>query len=144
MTDAPDDPHLWLEDVTGDDALAWVRERNAEAQHVLESAEFRGLEKRLRGVLDSDAKIPYVNKIGAHAYDGPGLAVQWVEVEGPIHDAWPPASHRRIFGDLPQAPVARDRLEVVSKNPMEDASRILRGFAKLRFREGKLFAEERG
>lgn len=24
-----DDPYLWLEDVTGDDALAWVREHNA-------------------------------------------------------------------------------------------------------------------
>ena len=31
---------------------------------------------------------------------GPGLAVQWVEIEGPLNDAWPPESHRRIFGDL--------------------------------------------
>ena len=26
-----DDPYLWLEDVTGDEALGWVRERNAES-----------------------------------------------------------------------------------------------------------------
>ena len=47
-----------------------------------------------------------VHKIGADEYDGPGLAVQWVEVEGPLNDTWPPASHRRIFGDLPQRAVA--------------------------------------
>ena len=62
-----------------------------------------------------------VNKIGADKYDGPGLAVQWVEVEGPLHDAWPPESHRRIFGDLPQEPAPiynyRKRVEVVSDEP---------------------------
>ena len=34
-TPSPDDPHLWLEDVTGESALAWVRERNAETRRVL-------------------------------------------------------------------------------------------------------------
>ena len=47
---------------------------------------------------------PVVEKVGAENYKGPGLAVQWVEIEGPLHDTWPPPSHRRIFGDLPQAP----------------------------------------
>jgi cytochrome c553 len=77
-----------------------------------------------------------VHKIGADAYTGPGLAVQWVEVEGPLHDTWPPASHRRLFGDLPQAPEARNRhrLEVVSKAPEADAARILRAFARRAFR----------
>src|SRR5688572_14562457 len=37
-----------------------------------------------------------VNKIGADQYDGPGLAVEWIEVEGPLHESWPPESHRRI------------------------------------------------
>src|SRR5581483_591134 len=89
--------------------------------------------------------IPYgltnaqtVNKIGADVYTGPGLAVEWVEVEGPLHDVWPPASHRRIFGDLPQAeaPVfnKRDRVEVVSKDPEADAERILKNFARRAFR----------
>ena len=79
-----------------------------------------------------------VDKIGADKYKGPGLAVQWVEVEGPLHDTWPPESHRRIFGDLPQAsaPTANDRnrLEVVSKEPEADAERILRAFARRAFR----------
>lgn len=31
----------------------------------------------------------------------PGVAVQWVEIEGPVHDRWPPASQVALFGDLP-------------------------------------------
>ncbi len=31
----------------------------------------------------------------------PGVAVEWVEIEGPLYDQWPPASHRALFGDLP-------------------------------------------
>jgi hypothetical protein len=75
-----------------------------------------------------------VNKIGAADYTGPGLAVQWVEVEGPICDQWPPVSHRRIFGDLPQKAGKDRRLEVVSEHPAEDAERILRSFARRAFR----------
>ena len=32
-----DDPYLWLEDVQGDKALAWVRERNAASRQALEA-----------------------------------------------------------------------------------------------------------
>lgn len=31
----------------------------------------------------------------------PGVAVEWIEIEGPIYDQWPPASHTALFGDLP-------------------------------------------
>jgi mono/diheme cytochrome c family protein len=77
-----------------------------------------------------------VNKIGADKYKGPGLAVHWVEVEGPLHEAWPPASHHRLLGELPQVVVdrGRDRREVVSKKPDQDARRILLGFARRAFR----------
>jgi hypothetical protein len=87
--------------------------------------------------------IPYglasaqaVHKVGAEAWDGPGVLVQAVEVEGPLHDAWPPASHRRLFGELPQAPTAtnRSRVEVVSKAPEGDAERVIRDFARRAFR----------
>ncbi len=79
-----------------------------------------------------------VNQVGADHYEGPGLAVQWVEVEGPLHDAWPPDSHRRIFGELEQksSPIHnfRDRVEVVSQQPLVDAERILRSFTRRAFR----------
>jgi hypothetical protein len=80
------------------------------------------------------ASAQAVHKVGADEYEGSGLAIQWVEVEGPLHESWPPASHRRIFVDLPQAPVAskndRKRMEVVSDDPQADAARILRRFAR--------------
>jgi Paraquat-inducible protein B len=66
------------------------------------------------------------------------MALQWVEVEGPLFDSWPPSSHRHLFGDLPQAPAPTPeygkRVEVVSKQPMVDAERILRSFARRAFR----------
>ncbi len=77
-----------------------------------------------------------VEKIGADKYEGPGMVVQWVEVEGPIMDSWPPKSHQQIFGDLPQQrdPSDRNRREVVSQQPLVDAERILRNFARRAFR----------
>jgi hypothetical protein len=84
------------------------------------------------------ASAQAVDKVGADTYGGPGLAIDWVEVEGPLHDTWPPESHRRIFGYLPQAPAPvynhRDRVEVVSSDPPADAERILRQFARRAFR----------
>src|SRR5262245_18958460 len=60
-----DDPYLWLEDVEGERALDWVRARNADAAKALESGGFGALERRLRDILDSYARIPYVLKLGA-------------------------------------------------------------------------------
>ncbi len=84
------------------------------------------------------ANAQTVTKTGAEKYEGSGLAVQWVEVEGPLFDAWPPESHRRIFGEMPQkpAPVFNNgrRVEVVSNDPMADAERILKDFARRAFR----------
>lgn len=37
-------------------------------------------------------------------FEGPGIAVDWIDVEGPIIDEWPPQSHKRLFGDLPIQP----------------------------------------
>ncbi len=36
----------------------------------------------------------------ANTYQGPGLAMEWVEVEGPLYETWPPPGHQRLFGDL--------------------------------------------
>ena len=37
----------------------------------------------------------------AMAFTGPGIACDWLEIEGPLHEVWPPKSHRVLFGDLP-------------------------------------------
>jgi hypothetical protein len=85
----------------------------------------------------------------------PGVVFRWMEVEGPIYDQWPPAGHKLLFGDLPisnrkvtladtetagtnrvrrhrfQAPPG---VEVVSKQPMLDAERLLREFMRRAYR----------
>jgi hypothetical protein len=37
----------------------------------------------------------------AMGFKGPGIACDYLDVEGPLHDVWPPRSHQVLFGDLP-------------------------------------------
>ncbi|MCM3884369.1 prolyl oligopeptidase family serine peptidase [Frankia sp. R82] len=65
-----DDPYQWLEDVLGDEALTWVRERNAETSAELaESDTFTALRAEIREVLDADDRIPYPVRRGEHLYN---------------------------------------------------------------------------
>ncbi len=65
-----DDPHLWLEDVEGEKALDWVRQRNAKTQTTLEAEPgFEALRTDLLKILDSDSRIPYVGKQGEYFYN---------------------------------------------------------------------------
>jgi hypothetical protein len=90
-------------------------------------------------------------------FTGPGLVVEWVEIEGPL-DVWPPKGYQRLFGDVPLKPksVARaeaagqapppasakprdnwwiyDPLVVASTKPREDAERLMRSFLPQAFR----------
>jgi len=64
------DPFLWLEDVSGERALRWVRDRNAASVGALaESDRFRALESRILGILDSKERIPFVSRIGDSFYN---------------------------------------------------------------------------
>jgi prolyl oligopeptidase len=66
----PEDRHRWLEEVTGEKALAWAKARNEEAVRALASTpEFAALEARLLAILDSEARIPYVQKLGPWYYN---------------------------------------------------------------------------
>jgi hypothetical protein len=96
-------------------------------------------------------------------FEGPGIAVDWFEIEGPLHEVWPPKSHQALFGDLPLAefkpeehpttrPPARQPLKQVlvhvlnrpdpepgiwtvkSERPLEDADRLLAAFLPKAFR----------
>jgi hypothetical protein len=85
----------------------------------------------------------------------PGVVFRWLEVEGPIYDQWPPAGHKLLFGDLPivnhvlakvdEDPGRTNRfgqrrfrpppgVEVISKNPVADAGRLLREFVRHAYR----------
>ncbi len=64
------DPYLWLEDVTGSKALDWVRARNAESAKELEGTPaYQALEDGILKILDSEAKIPYVEQHGDWFYN---------------------------------------------------------------------------
>jgi hypothetical protein len=111
----------------------------ADQPTVIEFTESLEPENRIRIIAEGlPATPPQVEKIGADQYTGPGLVVQWVDVEGPLLESWPPPSHRALFGDLPQervpGPGEEARYEVVSSAPMSDAGRILRDFARRAFR----------
>ncbi len=67
---AKDDPNLWLEDVTGKKALAWVEQQNSVTQKELEALpDFAPTRDTLLKLFNSSARIPYVEKIGTHFYN---------------------------------------------------------------------------
>ncbi|MDO3400542.1 prolyl oligopeptidase family serine peptidase [Mycolicibacterium neoaurum] len=67
--DSPADPYLWLEDVTGDAALDWVRSHNAPTLAQLGGDEFEAMRAEALEVLDTDARIPYVRRRGEYLYN---------------------------------------------------------------------------
>jgi len=67
---APVDPFLWLEEVQGERALAWVHARNAESRAVLERhPRFAAMRSGFQAILDSADKIPQVSRRGAWFYN---------------------------------------------------------------------------
>ena len=101
--------------------------------------------------------MPNIVKGPLSEYAGPGLAVEWVEVEGPV-EAWPGAGYESLFGGVPLKPtsVAKliaagqpeppqpakrnpdsyiyDPLTPAPAKPREDADRLIREFLPLAFR----------
>ncbi|MBN1410015.1 MAG: S9 family peptidase [Spirochaetales bacterium] len=76
--DSEEDPYLWLEDIYGDKALAWVRERNAECEKFLGNGEpFNRLEADILRTLDSDEKIPFITRRGPYYYNF------WMDAKNP-------------------------------------------------------------
>jgi prolyl oligopeptidase len=63
------DAHLWLEDITGDDALGWVREHNEPTLDDLAGERFEQMRAEALEVLDTDARIPYVRRRGEYLYN---------------------------------------------------------------------------
>jgi len=99
----------------------------------------------------------------AMGFTGPAIACDYLDVEGPLHDAWPPRSHRVLFGDMPlrefkqtehpnvrppkrkllrqEIGAGKNRPEptfglwtVLSEQPLVDADRLLAGFLPRAFR----------
>jgi prolyl oligopeptidase len=61
--------NIWLEEIYGEEPLAWVREQNARTEDLLEDADYAALESRILEVLDSTDKIAMVGKHGDWYYN---------------------------------------------------------------------------
>jgi len=95
------------------------------------------------GLIDRDNEI---RKNGVRDYKGPGLAVQQVEVEGPITKEFPTRGHKLIFDGLqrtevlPRNPNDRrkpwyvPKFEIDTQNPERDAEQVLVRIASRAFR----------
>jgi hypothetical protein len=105
----------------------------------------------------------YSRKGRAMAFTGPGIACDWLDIEGPLNEAWPPVAHCTLFGDLPvvefepaehpgvRAPLrksvrqlgaAKNRPDpvkglwtVLSNQPVSDADQLLASFLPKAFRQ---------
>lgn len=66
----------------------------------------------------------------------PGVAYQWMEVEGPIYDQWPTPAQKLMFADLPTRQSAQDGepVQVISASPQADAERLLQNFVSKAYR----------
>ena len=93
-------------------------------------------------------------KPDANATEGPSglaLGIKYVEVEGPLVEAWPPLGHQRLFGELEMVPFRKlppnvitpaamqrlrktDQLTPVSSQPAADANRLLGAFLSRAYR----------
>ncbi|MGC4190705.1 MAG: prolyl oligopeptidase family serine peptidase [Thermomicrobiales bacterium] len=65
----PHDEFLWLEEIYGEQPLAWVAEQNAKTAEMLGSDDFDRMQARILEVLDSTDRIPMVGKYGDWYYN---------------------------------------------------------------------------
>ncbi|MGZ1489389.1 prolyl oligopeptidase family serine peptidase [Brevibacterium sediminis] len=65
----PDDENLWLEDIYGEEQIAWVKDQNAKTLERFHDGLFDDISGDLRTALDSDDRIPMVTKRGDHFYN---------------------------------------------------------------------------
>ncbi len=95
------------------------------------------------GISDKDNQI---RQDGVDNYKGPGLAINHVELEGPLLEEFPSRGHQMIFAGLnrkeiePSNPSAKQKswyvpkFEIVSEAPLRDATTVLTRVATNAFR----------
>ncbi len=65
----PHDEFLWLEEIEGGDALAWVEDQNRATLAEFFDDDAQATSDAIRGALDSEDRIPGVSKLGDHYYN---------------------------------------------------------------------------
>ena len=72
-----DDPYLWLEDITSEQALDWVRQNSETTLAELSGARFERMRAEALEVADSSDRIPGVKRRGEYLYNF------WTDAEHP-------------------------------------------------------------
>src|SRR3954470_17334283 len=67
--DGHDDPWLWLEEIEGGRAKAWVAAQNARTDALVRDDDYAADFDAALAILDSDDRIPFVGKSGNHLYN---------------------------------------------------------------------------
>lgn len=67
--DGADDPYLWLEEIEGERAVAWVEAENKRSAAFLHDDDFAADREAALTILDADDKIPFPAKVGDHLYN---------------------------------------------------------------------------
>lgn len=103
-------------------------------EHVLIQADNVGRDEKNRGVYN----------VPVEEFTGPGIALQWVEIEGPLQASWPPPSVPKLFGETPlikleqkQQKFRNNKKEVYDLVPADaklSARSLLEDFAARAFR----------
>ena len=92
--------------------------------------------------LPADGKAVYEKT--PQTFTGPGVVVQWIEVEGPILESWPPPSVAKIFGNTPLKEIPKNKqldvngtrraYELAPADAKADVKRLIEKFATRAFR----------
>ncbi len=136
---------VYSDNYRGKELLGWF-EMPAEQPRVVEFTARLNANEALRiepsgtGV---DDKGQNVYNLGVKDFTGAGLALQWVEVEGPLLAKWPPASMKRLFGDIPLTAVEDPKKKggkqkpsytLAPEDPKASARQAIERFAARAFR----------
>lgn len=123
----PVDENIWLEEIHGEQQLAWVREQNARTEDLLDDAEYGKLEEKILEVLDSTDRIAMVNKRGDYYYNF------WKDKDNP-KGLWRRTTWDSYLADSPEWDVLLD-LDALAA--AEGTEWVFHGAAFLRPPEGE-------
>lgn len=118
MADTSTDPYLWLEEVEGEKALAWVREQNERTLGELEADErYEQLYADALEILTSDDRIPYGSLRGKWVYNF------WQD-EAHVRGLWRRTTKKSYKTDAPEWDVILDFDELAKA---EDENWVFQG-----------------
>jgi len=63
----------------------------------------------------------------------PGFALNWLEIEGPIHNEWPPSSFHAVAGETPFK-LDGGRVKLIPENTKRSARKLITNFMKRMYR----------